>query len=701
MCLGNKTPEIFLPTRTTKKGPQYRDLSSHVLKGVEKTWLMSQHLGIDDEGEYIVKTKQGVLNDRYNINQSFWKNNMKTYKREGACNEGAGDIYLVSQKEADKMAKLMMERRRNTEPPSRAEIFKLVAEAAKATAIARGKPLPTDWELTDTTFKSHCDHYSVSLRTAIGVTDAREKSCKCPLMSLQWFYVCMAISNGLPAHRKWNIDASSFVFKKDKGKVCVVDESKYTHIELDKEFEGVKPQKEAKSKDVSSSLPFGIKWMNLINAAGENGEFVGVIAVKEMKDDEFHYEQVNDIGLTSYIGEVGHLYFSQTRAGTAKMWQHYFKNIVCPTIKKSNEIHMQDDLDNIPEDQRHPTEPPVFKNFLSSDGEDIIAAQGYNADIIWHFSQLDIIYARIGAALTGIHQACDRNYTFKGSKKKIKTIEKNGGHIVCDRISRSVGKAFDNLKIDFPDTKVSAEYRKSMIYAVSLLVTVLRDIITPTHNKNAFQCCGQHVIKSGSTDTVDFDVMMNQCWTEVSNVQRDIMKKKIPVFVQQVLTSGMIPHAMYAEHGITGGTTTINRDDLTHIRASSHIINCDAAVAKFEADKYKQSEEYKAGIRNIKEKAKTLKKAHTLVNNKDKAVSKKAAQDAAKKAAKNLATQRAADYEGLTRTQKRKRDEEDNRNEARANMVAIEKLEKKRQKRINDDQKLREARALVAMDTDA
>lgn len=253
---------------------------------------MSQHLGVDDDGEYVVNIKQCVLNDRYKINQSFWKNNLKTFKREGYCNEGAGDIYMVSQKEADKMAKFMMERRRNTTPPTRNEVFKLVADAMRATAIARGKPLATDWELTEKTFKSHCNHYNVSIRTAIAVTDAREKSCKCPLMSLQWFYVCMAISNGLPAHRKWNIDASSFVIQKEKKKVCVVDESKYTHIELDKEFEGVKPQKEAKSKNVTSSLPFGIKWMNLINAAGENGEFVGVIAVKEMKDDEFHYEKV-------------------------------------------------------------------------------------------------------------------------------------------------------------------------------------------------------------------------------------------------------------------------------------------------------------------------------------------------------------------------------------------------------------------------
>jgi len=693
MCLTAFGPECFKPRWYLKGKPVYRDLSSHKLLKDEKNWLMQKHLGLNSAGDESNEgMKQSELNTRYNLNQSFWKNNIKTFKKNGSCNDGTGNEHLVSWDEADKMAKYMLEMKLANTLVNVVEIRRMVSDAAKLTAITRGKPLPVGWQLSERAFKSHCDYFKVRIRTAIGITDAREKSCKCPLMSYQWYLICMAMSNGLPAHRKWNIDASTFVFNTVKGKVCIVDEKDYSDVELDQEFLDVKRLKEVKSKNVKASLPFGIKWMNLINAAGENGSFVGVIAVKEMPDDQFYYEEVNDIGLTSKIGDKGHLYFSKTRAGTATMWQHYFKTIVCPTIKESNDVHYNDDCDNIPLDERHPTDPPTFKNFLSSDGEDIIAAQGYNSNIIWHFSVLDIIYARIGAALTGIHQACDRCFTFKGSKNKIKVIEKNDEHKPSNNITRSVTNAFKNLKINFPMTQVTAEYQKNMIYAVSLLVTVLRGIVNPNHNQTAFQCCGQHVENSSTTDTVDFNVMMNQCWTKISSPQLELMQEKAPIFIDMIRRTGMISHSVYAEHGISGGSTTINRDDLTHIRASSHIINCDSAIKKFESDIRKQSDEYRKEIRDIKDKANNIKIAQKFVAKYTKAQAKVQS----KAAAKELTKARQAEYKNLNSRQKRKRDEEDLTAAELEREIKLQKKLKANAKRQQQDQKLQNARQILA-----
>ena len=80
---------------------------------------MSQHLGLDGDGNYVVKTRQDLFSRRHSLNRSLWRSNMKTLKREGHCSEGAGDTYPVSPGEAGTMAKDMMEARRGTAPLSR------------------------------------------------------------------------------------------------------------------------------------------------------------------------------------------------------------------------------------------------------------------------------------------------------------------------------------------------------------------------------------------------------------------------------------------------------------------------------------------------------------------------------------------------------------------------------------------------------
>ena len=72
-------------------------------------------------------------------------------------------------------------------------------------------------------------------------------------------------------------------------------------VELDKEFEGVKPQKEAKRKSYIITAIWNKMVKNLINAAGENGDFVCITTVKEIvKDNDFHYEHVIILFNSSY-----------------------------------------------------------------------------------------------------------------------------------------------------------------------------------------------------------------------------------------------------------------------------------------------------------------------------------------------------------------------------------------------------------------
>ena len=42
--------------------------------------------------------------------------------------------------------------------------------------------------------------------------------------------------------------------------------------------------------------------MQMINAAGENSEFVGILAIKTMEPDTWHVETVPGLSLSNHIG---------------------------------------------------------------------------------------------------------------------------------------------------------------------------------------------------------------------------------------------------------------------------------------------------------------------------------------------------------------------------------------------------------------
>jgi hypothetical protein len=77
----------------------------------------------------------------------------------------------------------------------------------------------------------------------------------------------------------------------------------------------------------------------MINASGENSEFVLIVAIKDFPENEWHVEKVMGLSISTSIGTSGTIYFSKTRCGTVDMWHDYFIRIVIPSIKLSNDFH--------------------------------------------------------------------------------------------------------------------------------------------------------------------------------------------------------------------------------------------------------------------------------------------------------------------------------------------------------------------------
>ena len=66
--------------------------------------------------------------------------------------------------------------------------------------------------------------------------------------------------------------------------------------------------------------------------------------------------------------------------------------------------------------------------------------------------------------------------------------------------------------------------------------------------------------------------MMHQCYSDISKAQLQLMKEQAPMLVDIIKQEGRITYQQLLDAGIQPGTTTINRDDLTHLRHWSEII---------------------------------------------------------------------------------------------------------------------------------
>ena len=82
-----------------------------------------------------------------------------------------------------------------------------------------------------------------------------------------------------------------------------------------------------------------VKWFHLCSAAGEAGPLVLIVSVANMKENEYFVQRVIRLSSDTAPGSSGWLYMCSSRGGTPDMWQHWFLNIVIPTLALSAECH--------------------------------------------------------------------------------------------------------------------------------------------------------------------------------------------------------------------------------------------------------------------------------------------------------------------------------------------------------------------------
>ena len=253
------------------------------------------------------------------------------------------------------------------------------------------------------------------------------------------------------------------------------------------------------------------------------------------------------------------------------MWKHVFINCILPCVKKSNDHHNKND--------KHGN---LFRNFFSTDGEDIIISNAYENDLVELMEQIRIDYGRVGAGSTAIHNACDRWVQFRLSKHYLKKWRLKGKVITNETLRLNLEHAFNEFKSKY--SNINYRLKESIIQGIITLVHVYEETMKPDQIRKAFLCCGQHCQPDAVGATVSFDKMMEQCYSDINNEKRLIMKLATPRLLDILRFDGRVSWENMNNENIPVGSTSINRDRLTHIRHMSEIINHEGTIARFEEE---------------------------------------------------------------------------------------------------------------------
>lgn len=562
-------PERLRPLRSSRSDFRYNDLSGKTLSLEEKIWLFKEYDGENEVREDQIIGNKNQLMKRYGLYKYFFAKNYKSYKNGSMVMPGGQ--FGISDKYVKEITDKIMIARHASQPLTSTSLKPLLNEAFFKTQIDRGKVNPAFEEIDTRTYKKFKETHDLVEWSQNAIQQAQIDACKDPYMSYHWYMICYALSAFLYACQKWNIDATTYVFQpKGKGAKAIklLNEGDYSIDIEDK----IVLKNEIKSTLQGSKLPFAIKNMMMISAAGEAGEFVLVVAIKEMGVDDWFAVEVIGMSISVTVGTKGTLYFCHTRCGTVLMWKDYFTRVVIPTIILSNAYHLAKDDEGNPQ-----------RNFLSSDGEDIILRNAYDPAIRLQFVEARIDYGRVGAGTTRIHNACDRQFTFRDCHKEVKRVQANSVDVSNSILERNVRTAFQMLREKYPTISIGSGHINNIVEGILVIVYVYQKIHNPIQAMRAFKVSGQHCEADPITgSTVSFEKMMAQCYSDIPLEQLELMKTKAPILVEEfVKTQGRVPHEELIKVGIKAGLTSLNRDNLCPIRHSSEIISHEETHARF------------------------------------------------------------------------------------------------------------------------
>jgi hypothetical protein len=142
----------------------------------------------------------------------------------------------------------------------------------------------------------------------------------------------LAFSGTLSAPYKWNFDGTTVVVSKDHTNELVCHIHDKGDTDIDTKWQPLNNSR------IPSEMNLLVKWMHLCNALGECSDLTLIVAVLSMAPDTFCVQEV--MGMSNCDKPCpGRLYFCESRAGCAAVWNDYFIKVVVPTLTASDNMH--------------------------------------------------------------------------------------------------------------------------------------------------------------------------------------------------------------------------------------------------------------------------------------------------------------------------------------------------------------------------
>ena len=155
---------------------------------------------------------------------------------------------------------------------------------------------------------------------------SRFKACKDVRMSYTQWIMLKALTSNLPPHVIWNWDATQFVYNaSNSDQVLVLVDSR---------------DKKLITSRGDDKLSIVIKWMHMGSANGEVVPLTLIVAIDEMKGNDFHVVQVPAMSYKREHGSCGYLAFCPTRAANPAFFNWFVEDLAIPTINESREHHL-------------------------------------------------------------------------------------------------------------------------------------------------------------------------------------------------------------------------------------------------------------------------------------------------------------------------------------------------------------------------
>lgn len=209
----------------------------------------------------------------------------------------------------------------------------------------------------------------------------------------------------------------------------------------------------------------------------------------------------------------------------------------------------------------------------SSDGEDITIRNIYTDELKNAFVEARMDYVRVGASQTGIINASDRQSTFKETKRLVRLARQHGYDVSDDTLRVNLKDYFDEFAVEFPEVKLTQDYKENMMEGIEVLKYAYGKVSNKGMFADGFIKTGQHIKPGSDGITVSFiKTMMSQCYSKISTNGMRIMQESTERLSQFILARGTLSWKELNDAGIPQSDTSINRENLNHVRHWSEIV---------------------------------------------------------------------------------------------------------------------------------